>query len=460
MLNRMQPVICNLMLLKELSYYLKLIQICTTFEVMEAHINPNKLFLASCIAIIATAMTFAIRAGLEKEYCQLFSLNHEQIGYVLGTAFWGFTLSIIFGGFLCDVLGMKRLLIVAFMGHILGIVLTILSDGFWSLFFSTLLIGIANGMIEAVCNPLVSTLYKDDKTTRLNRLHVWFPGGIVIGGLVVFFFKSWGIPKEIQLATILIPTVVYGILFFQEKFPTTERVDSGVSFKQMFQACLQPLFIVMLFCMLLTASTEFGTNQWISNFLSSLGIKDILLLVYINLLMAIGRTFSGGFVHRLSPIGMLIFSAVFSAIGLLLFGFVEGYWALLPATIFAFGICFFWPTMLGFVSENLPKTGALGISLMGGAGMLSVSFVLPFMGKLYDSKILEHMPVGYSLEALQTINEIHPDSSLLKGAQLTAGIETLQWVAVLPIVLTGVFVGIYIMGRRKSNRINAFKLKD
>lgn len=418
---------------------------------MEKTINPNKLFLASCIAIIATAMTFAIRASLEKEYCTLFSLSHEKIGYVLGTAFWGFTLSIIFGGFLCDLIGMKRLIAVAFAGHVLGIVLTILAEGFWSLFFSTLLIGIANGMVEAVCNPLVSTLYKDDKTTKLNRLHVWFPGGIVIGGLIAFFFKEWNLSKEFQLATILIPTAIYGFLFLKEKFPATERVDSGVSFKQMFRACTQPLFLVMLFCMLLTASTEFGTNQWISNFLSSLGVKDILLLVYINLLMAFGRTLAGGFVHRLSPIGMLIFSAAFSAIGLFLFKYVDGYWAFLPATIFAFGICFFWPTMLGFVSENLPKTGALGISLMGGAGMLSVSFVLPFMGKLYDSKTVEHMPAGYTLETLHTINESHVDIELLKTAQLTAGIETLQLVAILPVVLTVVFTGIYLAKKKKYN---------
>ena len=417
---------------------------------MKTQLNPNKLFLASCIALIATAMTFAIRAGLEKEYCRLFSLTHEEIGYVLGTAFWGFTLSIIFGGFLCDFLGMKRLLAVAFAGHILGIVLTILADGFWSLFFSTLLIGIANGMIEAVCNPLVSTLYKEDKTTKLNRLHVWFPGGIVIGGLIAFFFSEWEIAKEYQLATILIPTLVYGFFFFKETFPATERVDSGVSFKQMFQACLQPLFIVMLFCMLLTASTEFGTNQWISNFLESLGVKHILLLVFINLLMALGRTYAGGFVHKLSPIGMLIFSAVFSAVGLLLFKYTSGYWAFVPAAVFAFGICFFWPTMLGFVSENLPRTGALGISLMGGAGMLSVSFILPFMGKLYDSKTLEHMPAGYSLEALHKINETDADIGILKAAQLTAGIETLQLVAVLPIILTIVFVGIYLNQRRRS----------
>lgn len=416
---------------------------------MEKTINSNKLFLASCVAIVATAMTFAIRASLEREYCTLFSLSHEKIGYVLGTAFWGFTLSIIFGGFLCDLIGMKRLIVVAFAGHVLGIALTILAEGFWSLFFSTLLIGIANGMVEAVCNPLVSTLYKDDKTTKLNRLHVWFPGGIVIGGLIAFFFKEWHLSKELQLATILIPTLAYGFLFFKEKFPSTERVDSGVSFKQMFQACTQPLFLVMLFCMLLTASTEFGTNQWISNFLGSLGVKDILLLVYINLLMAFGRTFAGGFVHRLSPIGMLIFSAVFSAIGLLLFNYVEGYWAFLPATIFAFGICFFWPTMLGFVSENLPRTGALGISLMGGAGMLSVSFVLPFMGKLYDSKTLAHMPTEYTLEALHTINESHLDTGLLKTAQLSAGIETLQLVAILPVILTVVFVGIYLFMKKR-----------
>jgi MFS family permease len=418
---------------------------------MENEIHSNRLFIASCVAIIATAMTFAIRASLESEYCSIFSLSHEKIGYVLATAFWGFTLSIIFGGFLCDLIGMKRLIAVAFCGHVLGIVLTILAEGFWSLFFSTLLIGIANGMVEAVCNPLVSTIYKDNKTTKLNRLHVWFPGGIVIGGLIAFFFKEWGFSKEFQLATILIPTAVYGFLFFKEKFPVTERVDSGISFKQMFQACTQPLFIVMLFCMLLTASTEFGTNQWISNFLSSLGVKDILLLVYINLLMALGRTFAGGFVHRLSPIGMLIFSAVFSTIGLLMFGFVDGYWAFLPATIFAFGICFFWPTMLGFVSENLPKTGALGISLMGGAGMLSVAFVLPFMGNLYDSKTLNHMSSEYNLDVLHAIDANHIDFGLLKSAQLLAGVETLQLVAVLPAVLVVVFIGIYWIGKKKRS---------
>lgn len=421
-----------------------------TFEIMEKYINPNKLFLASCIAIIATAMTFAIRASLEKEYCTLFSLSHEKIGYVLGTAFWGFTLSIIFGGFLCDLIGMKRLLVIAFTAHILGIVLTISAAGFWSLFFSTLLIGIANGMVEAACNPLVSTLYKEDKTTKLNRLHVWFPGGIVIGGLIAFFFNEWNMPKEFQLATILIPIAAYGMLFFNEKFPATERVNSGVSFKQMFQACTQPLFLVMMFCMLLTASTEFGTNQWISNFLSSLGIKDILLLVYINLLMAFGRTFAGGFVHKLSPIGMLIFSAVFSAVGLFLFKYVDGYWAFLPATIFAFGICFFWPTMLGFVAENLPKTGALGISLMGGAGMLSVAFVLPFMGKLYDSKTLQHMPAEYTLKTLHALDKDHPDVGILNAAQLAAGIETLQLVALLPVILTVVFIGIYFSKKKTS----------
>jgi len=154
-------------------------------------------------------------------------------------------------------------------------------------------------------------------------------------------------------------------------------------------------------------------------------------------------------VHRLSPIGMLIFSAVFSAIGLILFKYVDGYWAFLPATIFAFGICFFWPTMLGFVSENLPKTGALGISLMGGAGMLSVSFVLPFMGKLYDNKTLSYMPAEYTIETLHTIDKNHADIGLLNAAQLAAGIETLQLVAVLPVILTVVFVGIYLVKKRK-----------
>jgi MFS family permease len=157
---------------------------------MAEDINKNRLFIASCIALVATAMTFSVRANLIGTLGMEFNIPPAQMGVVFGTAFWGFTLSMIIGGSLCDSLGMHRLLIFAFIGHITGIILTILATGFWSLFISTLLIGIGNGFVEAACNPLVSSMYPQEKTKRLNQFHVWFPGGIVIGGLAAYFLDK------------------------------------------------------------------------------------------------------------------------------------------------------------------------------------------------------------------------------------------------------------------------------
>ncbi len=348
-------------------------------------INQQKLFVGSKLALIATAMTFAIRANLISDIGSAFSISNKEMGIVFGTAFWGFTLSIILGGTLCAYFGLKNLLKIAFAAHILGVLLTIFSTGFWSLFGSTLLIGIGNGFVEAACNPLVANLFPKDKTKRLNQLHVWFPGGIVIGGLVAYLMSKLHGNWQLQTATILIPTFIYGWLLLKEPFPTLSTTDKHQSSNQsMLKSCLSPLFLIMVFCMLLTAATELGTNQWISELLSNTGVSAILLLVFINGLMAIGRSFAGSVEKLLSPPGMLLFSAFFTTIGLLLLSSLSGYSLFGAATIFAVGICFFWPTMLGFVSEYLPETGAIGLSVMGGAGMLSVALVLPFIGDIYD----------------------------------------------------------------------------
>ena len=122
-----------------------------------------------------------------------FNLTHTQVGWIIGTAFWGFTLAMVFGGPLVDIIGLGRIISIAFFCHVAGIVLTIVATGFWTLFISTLLIGIANGSVEAACNPLITSMYTDEKTRRLNRFHAWFPTGIVIGGLVVYLFNNIGL---------------------------------------------------------------------------------------------------------------------------------------------------------------------------------------------------------------------------------------------------------------------------
>ncbi len=366
-----------------------------------AHSHPGRLFFASCVALTVTAMSFAIRGDIMGDLEREFSLTHAQSGIIAGTAFWGFTLAMIFGGPLCDVLGMGRLLVVAFVGHLAGIAMTIFAGGYWGLFAGTLSIGLANGLVEAACNPLVATLYPDDKTHRLNQFHVWFPGGIVIGGLLAFLITRAGdhSPSEwkIKMATMLIPTILYGVLFIGKNFPRTERVQSGISTGAMFSACASPLFVLLVLCMLLTAATELGTNQWIPEMLKSTLSQNsaapsnpatgILILVWISGLMAVGRQFAGPIVHRLSPAGMLLFSAVFSALGLLGISFANSApTAFIAATIFSIGICYFWPTMIGITSELMPKTGAVGMAIMGGAGMLSVSIIIPIMGKVYDDQ--------------------------------------------------------------------------
>ena len=135
-------------------------------------VNRNQLFLASCIALIFTSLTFAFRASLEGVWGAEFNLTKEQVGWIFSPAFWGFTLAMVIGGPLCDVLGMKRLLVFAFIGHIAGAIIYIIAKDATMLFIGTLCIGIGNGMVEAACNPLVVSLYPNNKTTMLNRFHV------------------------------------------------------------------------------------------------------------------------------------------------------------------------------------------------------------------------------------------------------------------------------------------------
>jgi MFS family permease len=409
-------------------------------------IPASRLFTASCVALTVTAMSFALRGDAGASWAAEFSLTHEQVGWINGAAFWGFLLAMVIGGPLCDLVGLRAIVWVAYAGHLVGIVLTIVAWDFASLFAGTLIFGIANGSVEAACNPLVASLYPQDKTTRLNQFHVWFPGGIVIGGLLAFAAAKLGLGWRVAFGGMLVPLFAYGFLFRHQPFPATERVQRGVSTKAMFAACLQPGFLLMVVCMLLTAATELGPAQWIPTILSHAGVSGILVLVWITGLMAIGRQFAGAFVHRLSPTGMLLGSAILSAIGLWALAQTTGPMLFVSATIFAFGVCFFWPTMLGYVSERFPSTGALGLAVMGGAGVLSTSLVLPAIGRIYDGRIAEKIPAGATLASLP------PDART--AIQAAAGLETLGRVAVIPALLAFIFLGLVLFSRRVQPATN------
>lgn len=358
----------------------------------------RRLFTASCTALVATAMSFAIRGDIMGDFERLFALTKTDVGWISGAAFWGFGFSILIGGPLCDLLGMGVLLRLAAAGHIGGTIATIAAPNFAVLFAATLVIGIANGLVEAAINPLVATIYSDDKTRRLVALHAWFPGGIVIGGVLSFLFTQAGHYSpalapytgwQAKMLLLLVPSVWYAFLFAGRSFPPTERAAAGVSSGDMFKEILRPLFIVIWLCMWLTAATELGPGQWVSNIfndvMKSSAQAGILVLVWVNGIMYLMRQFLGGAAHRVSPVALIASTAVAAAAGLFLFGrAATPFTAFAAAALFAAGTAFWWPTMLGITSERFPRGGALLLAIIGATGAFSTAIAGPVMGWIND----------------------------------------------------------------------------
>lgn len=404
--------------------------------------NPGRLFLASCVALVTTSMVFSIRGDILDALGADFHLNKQQIGLILSPAFWGFTVSILIGGSLVDFFGMRRLLAVSSWGYIAAI-LTILfaprpsatvdpyySDpGFLLLYGGMLVLGLSQGLVEGVINPLCATLYPHEKTHKMNVLHAWWPGGLIIGGLLAFAItKIMGLDQggisaglqtlgwQVKLATILIPAMGYLWLIRGQDFPATERVAAGVSNTDMLKEAWRPLFILLWACMWMTAATELGSDQWVSSLITKLaGMQGILILVYTAGIMFVLRFFGGALAHRFSPFGLLTISGVLAAAGLFgLAGVSTPAQAFLAATIFGIGKTYFWPTMLGVTSELFPRGGALLLAIMGGTGNLATALVLPIMGGWYD----------------------------------TAGpAAAFRYVGVLPVIFTLVFAGLFFYFR-------------
>ena len=416
---------------------------------MEA-VNKTRLFNASCVALVVTALAFATRGSFVESWATEFNLTHTQVGWIVGTAFWGFTLAMIFGGPLVDIIGIGRIISIAFFCHVAGIVLTIIATGFWTLFISTLLVGIANGSVEAACNPLITSMYTEEKTRRLNRFHAWFPTGIVIGGLVVYLFNNLDLTNwRYAMGIMLIPTFIYGYMFLNKKFPQTERVVSGFSYKDMLKACVSPLFIFMAFCMIFTAGTELGTNQWIAALLANVSNNPILLLVWISGIMALARQFGGTLIHNLKSTVVLLTSSILAFVGCILMGYTSGALVFASAGIFALGIAFFWPSMLGFVSENIPESGALGLAIMGGIGFLGGAIAQPVLGAIFDAQTAVSIPAGQTIEVLKAAVAGTQEAATWAQVQLTGGAHTLRFVAIVPAVLILFFTVLHIWKRKQ-----------
>lgn len=401
---------------------------------MNQNVNANRLFLGSCFALITTAFSFSIRAGILPQLGAEFGLSAEQLGFINSMWFLGFPISMIIGGLVYHSVGPKTIMLIAFVMHTLGIVLTIYAGGFTGLMISTLFIGIGNGCTEAACNPMIADTYSGVTMNKmLNRFHMWFPGGIVLGSLVSLAMTTLGTSWQAQIWIIMVPTLIYAYLFWGQAFPRP-KVEGAMSLAENFKAMLSPLYLFMFACMALTAISEFGPQQWTSLIMSKSGAEPMLILALVTGLMAVGRFFGGPVIGKFGQTGVLLGSAIFATIGIFMFSSVTGPMAYIAAVFFALGVCYFWPTMIGFIAEKVPLSGALGMSVMGGVGMFSTSIFQPIIGSWIDESRNTMAGLGLEGDALE----------------LAAGQATLQTMTTFPIILIVAFTVLYFWMRGRK----------
>src|SRR5260221_193443 len=421
-----------------------------------AEYNKPKLFLLSVVALATAGIGFSIRGDIGDALRLFFDPidglhSAEMAASVLGIVFMGHALTIAVGSPLLDYLGMGRLLGLSSVCFVLGNLIVVLGSHvrvglpvFWVIWIGMLVIGVGQGLVETVINPLSATLYPDDKTHKLNVLHAWWPGGIIIGGLISFGLGKLGGSWQIRMALVFLPAVIYGALILGTKFPPTERVAAGVSAKQMFKELARPLFIILRLSMFLTAAAELAPGQWVDVALTrTVGMKGIILLIYVSGMMFVMRHFAGTLAHKLSPIGLLWVSCLLASTGLLLLSVANSkLTGLLAATVWGTGVCYMWPTMLASASERFPRGGALLIGMMGTAGTLSIKFVLPWMGGVFDRTKIE---LAGGEEAFKALSADKLNEVLSLAAQ-----KSFRMVAILPAILLVVFGAIWIYDRSRG----------
>ncbi|MCW8831694.1 MAG: MFS transporter [Colwellia sp.] len=406
-----------------------------TVDIANSEKTSSRIFIICCLALLVTSMTFAIRAGILSQLGQELALTDSQLGWVNAMAFLGFPVAMMIGGALYNILGAKKLLLIAFICHLAGLFLTMSASGFWGLLISTFFIGFANGAVEAGCNPLIAETYPNNKTTMLNRFHVWFPGGIVIGALISKAMTDAGLGWQLQIAVMLIPAFLYGVMTLKQAFPKSIAIK--VSTTDNVKALFSPLFIFMAICMTLTTTAELGTQQWIERILGASGASPMLIMALITGLMAVGRYFAGPIIHRLNPVGVLLFSAVVATAGIYAMSIATGSMVYIAAILFAIGVMYFWPTMVGFVAENIPESGALGMSMIGGAGMFALSLWNPVIGSWIDS--------ARAKANAAAVTGVNPE--------LAAGQSVLANLSLFPAALIIAFTFLYIyMKKRNANK--------
>ncbi len=395
-----------------------------------------KLFYACFVALTTTSFGFILRAIILPQWGRQFNLTQTQLGEITGVGLWPFAISIVLFSLIIDKIGYKTAMIFAFVCHVASALLSIFATGYWMLYAGTFIVALGNGTVEAVVNPVVATMFPKEKTKWLNILHAAWPGGLVLGGIIALLMGE-NVNWVYKIGLILLPTIAYAIMMLARKFPLNERVEAGVSYKEMlrevgaigaliivslivfqlgavfawsttFNVVLillitvlfgwytksvgQPLFIILLLIMIPLATTELGTDSWITDLMTpamnELGMQAGWILVYTSAIMFVLRFFAGPIIHKISPLGLLAICSGIAAIGLFMLSKSSGVVILLAATIYGLGKTFFWPTMLGVVSERFPKGGALTLNITGGLGMIAAGVIgAGILGFIQDKKV-------------------------------------------------------------------------
>ncbi|CAA9389319.1 MAG: hypothetical protein AVDCRST_MAG64-1105 [uncultured Phycisphaerae bacterium] len=329
------------------------------------------------------------------------------------------------------------------------------SAAFNLLYWGSLILGLSNGTVEAYINPVVATMFSREKTKWLNILHAGWPGGLVLAGLITIGIDRFApaTPWSFKLGMIAIPAVVFLVMLLPIRFPLQERVAAGVTYREMlaefgilgalvvgflivlqlmdffggvntFQAADgslatwakglfiaiglaivvgfaaytrsmgRPFMFFMILIMMPLATTEIGTDGWITGIMESAAHGQFhpgWILVYTSAIMMVLRFFAGPIIHSMSPLGLLTASAVLAIVGLTFLGGASGLVLIFAAaTLYGVAKTFFWPTMLGVVSDQTPRGGALTLNALGGIGMLAVGVLgFPYIGTLQADKKID-----------------------------------------------------------------------
>ncbi|HMB72821.1 MAG TPA: MFS transporter, partial [Gammaproteobacteria bacterium] len=205
-------------------------------------LDRRLLFFVGNLSIFMIGLGFAIRAGIAGDIqADLFdpinpATSGTMIGQVIGATFIGFAVTLLFGSALVDHLGMKRMLLFSAAGYVLGsavvaaaAIMPLGPSTYWLIYAGFLLTGLGWGAVEAASNPMVTAVFPEEKTHRLNILHAWWPAGIVVGGVMTLLIGAAGIAWQWNLALLAVPGLLLGVLVLAARFPVTERVASGIS---------------------------------------------------------------------------------------------------------------------------------------------------------------------------------------------------------------------------------------